>query len=136
MKTLILIITTALAILTIPGMARDTRIQRPQAHIRETPETPPAITKYDKMEKDQLQKELVRLQKEVIVLRQANLQAKEEEKEIHRVYRVTSPEEKPDVLLRMLESEVRHIQADEAYELLDTEFHAAQRAYRYRLLAE
>ncbi|MFC1453128.1 hypothetical protein ACFLSJ_07295 [Verrucomicrobiota bacterium] len=100
------------------------------------PDTPPVVTKYDKMEKKQLQEELKRLQAEVLVAERTVTQAKEKAAEAENACKSASDDEKPDALLRMIEAGVAEEKAKRPYHQIKGDFQAARRAYAQLLMNE
>ena len=96
----------------------------------------PVVTKYDRMEKQQLQNELKRLQREVLAARTTGQEAKQRAKEASSAYKSALDDEKPDALLRMLEAQAGSRKPMKAYSRILSDFQSAKRAYSKLLLAE
>ncbi len=122
MNRTVSVIVAALAILTSQGMAQEQQEQK-------ATEAASVVTKYDKMEKKQLQEELKRLQKEVIVAERAAKQARDEQAEAKKAYDSAPDDQKPDALLRMLEAKAKSNKPVEAFAQARSDFDAAIRAY-------
>ncbi len=122
-------IVTVLLIVASPCFAAESK-GKPKADVA------PAATKYDKLCKKELQEVLKKLQKEVLVAQRKALQATKIRSGADKAYESASDEQKPDALLRMLESRVAAEQPVEHYSRLRRDFFAAQEAYLKLLRAE
>jgi len=129
MKNSVPVIVAALAILASQGIA-----QKPQD--QKTTEAAPVVIKYDKMEKTQLQAELKKLQKALLVAEQAAKQAITKRDVAKKAYDTASNARKPDALLRMLEADAKSRKPVESLMKMRKDFGAAQQAYINLLLAE
>ena len=93
-------------------------------------------TKYESMEKNDLQEELRRLQKEALDAARMAQQVKEEAAEAATAYKSASEDEKADSLLRMIESEAKSHRPMRHYRQVQSAFEAAQRVYLHLLMVE
>ncbi len=66
--------------------------------------TQPSITKYENMEKKDLQKELKNLQKQILVAERTSKKTQETLTKARRAYQSASDDEKPDALLCMIKA--------------------------------
>jgi len=122
------IVVAGLIILASPCLA--------QAQKKQKPDATPAITKYNEMEKGELQGELKRLQKEILVAERTAKQFKQQAAEAAKAYKSASDEEKPDALFRLLEVRVTEKKASRPSRQIKREFQAAQKAYSDLLMNE
>jgi hypothetical protein len=90
-------------------------------------------TKYDTMDKQPLQEELKRLQRELLVAEEIAQQAAGKARNAARVHQMAADDEKPEALLRKIEAEAASQKPTQAYKRLRSDLSAAERAY-YRLL--
>jgi len=97
---------------------------------------PANVTKYDKMEKKQLEEELKKLQKDVLVAEQTAKEACDQAGEAKEAYKSASDEQKPDALLRMIGADAKSRKPDEDYRQARENFEDARRAYLNLLVAE
>ena len=88
------------------------------------------------MENKDLQDELKRLQKEVLVADRTARQAKEREVEAAKAYESAPDDEKADALLRMIEVDAANRKPLERFQQIRSDLHAAERAYLHLLVAE
>jgi type II secretory pathway component GspD/PulD (secretin) len=94
------------------------------------------VTKYDKMEKLDLQRELKRLQKELLDSERTANQAREKTAEAAEVHKSALGDEKAEALLRMIEADAESRKSIKSYMQIRSDFDAAQRAYLRLLVAE
>ena len=92
-----------------------------------------AVNKFDKLDKKQLQEELKRLQKEVLVAEQSSQQAAEKASHAAMIHKSASDDEKANALLRMIEANAARHKPSERYQRVRSDMRAAEKAY-YRLL--
>ena len=102
----------------------------------EKSDSTPVVTKYDKMEKKDLQEQLKRLQKEILGVERAARQAREKAAEAARAYKSASDGAKADVLLRMIEANAASHKPTERFRQIRSDFDAAERAYLHLLVTE
>ena len=102
----------------------------------EKSDSAPVVTKYDKMEKKDLQEQLKRLQKEILGVERAARQAREKAAEAARAYKSASDGAKADVLLRMIEANAASHKPTERFRQIRSDFDAAERAYLHLLVTE
>lgn len=127
-KTVAVIVAT-FAILTTPGIAQETQAQKAK-------EAAPVLTKFDRMEKDQLLGELLKLQKDVLVAEQTARKADAKRGEAYKAYDDATEEQKPDALIRMLEADAKRVKPGEHFRQVKSDFEAAKSAYLKLLVAE
>jgi len=129
MVKLLLGIVTVLLIVASPCFAAESK-GKPKADVA------PAATKYDKLCKKELQEVLKKLQKEVLVAQRKAQEATKIRNGAENAYKAASDEQKPDALLRMLESRVAAEKPVGHYSRLGKDFYEAQEAYLRLLRAQ
>ncbi len=110
--------------------------KQPASKKQETADSSQLVTKYESMEKKDLQEELRRLQKEALDAARMAKQVKEEAAEAARAYKFASDDEKADALLRMIEADAESHKPMRRYRQVQSAFGAAQRAYLHLLIAD
>ena len=101
-----------------------------------TAESETKVTRYLKQDKTQLQDELKKLQKELIVAEKTARHADEKRKEAVEVYNSAEEDRQPDLILGMLEAEAQCRKPMAAHKRLCADLDAAKRAYVKLLLTE
>lgn len=94
------------------------------------------VAEYRKLDKTQLQDELRRLQKELIVAESTARHADEQMAEAANAYNSAAEDRQPDLVLGMLEAEAKCTKPMKTFERLRKELDAAKQAYVKLLLAE
>lgn len=102
----------------------------------EKSDSTPLANKYDKMEKNDLEEELKRLQKEVLVAERIAKKAREKTTKAKMAYQSASDDGKGDALLRKIEADAAGRKPTERFTQIRSDFDAAERAYFRLLVAE
>lgn len=100
------------------------------------PEAVPVVSKYDKMQKKDLQEEVKKLQKEVLTAEQTARGVGVRAKEAKEAYNSASNDQKPDALLLMLEAGAKSHKSMVAFKQVQSDFDMAKRAYFNLILDE
>jgi len=123
-----IIISALLGVVLSPCIAQDAKELEADA--------PPVITKFDKMDKENLQDALKALQKEVLVAERTAKLARRDAAEAAAAYKSADDAGKPDALLRMIETDAESREPVARYKQVHADFEAAKRAYLNCLLLE